>query len=139
MMRRLSDEMDRLFQGFGFPREAGTAVDAPWLPALETFTRDGHWVVRAELPGLTDKDVSVEVSGDTLEIKGERRREEESTRDGRFTSERSYGRFLRAVTLPDGVVTAEAKASFKNGVLEVSMPQRAQTPPAVKRVEVTAG
>lgn len=139
MMRRLSDEMDRLFQGFGFPRTAGAADEPLWAPALETFTRDGHWVARAELPGLTDKDVSVEVSGDMLTIKGERRQEAESTKDGTFMSERSYGRFMRAVAVPEGANAAEAKASFKNGVLEVLMPQRAATPPAVKKVEVAAG
>lgn len=139
VMRRLSDEMDRFFQGFGLPRAFGAPREGPWLPALESFTRDGTFVVRAELPGLTEKDVSVEIAGDVLTIKGERTHESDVTKDGTYTSERAYGRFMRSVGLPDGAVPSDTKASFKSGVLEITMPVTAPKTPEARKVEVTAG
>lgn len=139
VMRRLSDEMDRFFQGFGLPRAFGAPREGPWLPALESFTKDGTYVVRAELPGLTDKDVTVEIAGDVLTIKGERTHESDVTKDGTYTSERAYGRFMRSVSLPDGAVPSDAKATFKNGVLEIAMPLKAPAAPEARTVDVTAG
>lgn len=139
VMRRLSDEMDRFFQGFGLPRAFGAPREGPWLPALESFTKDGTYVVRADLPGLTDKDVTVEIAGDVLTIKGERAHESDVTKDGTYTSERAYGRFMRAVSLPDGAVPSDAKATFRNGVLEIAMPLKAPKAPEARTVAVTAG
>lgn len=140
MMRRLSDEMDRLFQGAGLPRPLGVWRDDPWNPAVEAFVRDGHYVVRAELPGLAEKDVTVEIRGDVLTLKGERKAESDVSRDGYFASERHYGAFLRALTLPEGAVGDGATALFKNGVLEVAVPMATVTPPpAVRKVEVKPG
>jgi len=119
MMRRLMDEMDRLFTGFGV---GGADLAVPyWIPSLETFERDGRLVVRTDLPGLAKEDVRVELVGDELVISGERKREQEETRKGRYYSERSYGSFERRVTLPEGCSPEGIEASFENGVLEVSV------------------
>jgi HSP20 family protein len=138
-MRRLSDEMDRFFQGFGLPRTLGMGGEAAWAPAIESFMRDGHFVVRAELPGLSEKDVSVELAGDVLVIRGERKEEKTSTDGGYFRTERSYGAFQRAVALPEGAAGDRAEASFKQGVLEIAMPVTPARAADVRRINVSAG
>jgi HSP20 family protein len=139
MMRRFSDEMDRLFQGFGLPRTFGMAGDVAWVPPIEAFMRDGAFVVRAELPGLTEKDVSVELAGDVLTIKGERKEEKTSTEGDYYRTERSYGTFQRAVALPEGAAGDRARASFKNGVLEISVPVTPTRAADVRKIEVSPG
>jgi HSP20 family protein len=125
MMRRYAEEMDRLFDDFRtqlFPRLDFPKIDAAWAPPVEVSERGGQLVVRAELPGLAKKDVRVEVREDALTIQGERRHEREEKRKGFFRSERSYGSFFRQIPLPEGIDPTSAKASFKDGILEVTMP-----------------
>jgi HSP20 family protein len=132
-MRRFAEEMDRLFEDFRLgaspplprfelPWEGREGGAGEWLPSLEVGERGGRLVVRADLPGLTKDDVKVEVRDDALTIEGERRQEREEKRKGLYRSERTYGRFYRQVPLPEGVDAEQAKASFRNGVLEVTMP-----------------
>ena len=84
--------------------------------------REGKLVVRADVPGLEKDNVNVEIDDGHLVISGERRQEHEERREGVYRSERMYGRFYRAVPLPDDVDAEHATATFKNGVLEVTMP-----------------
>ena len=122
VMGRIADHMDRWF--LGRPASAGvwrSPGSAAWAPQVESFQRGDQFVVRADLPGLKKEDVSVEIAGDALTIEGERRDEHEEEREGVFTSERSYGSFCRVVTLPEGAIADSAKASFVNGVLEVTV------------------
>lgn len=124
-MRRFADEMDRLFDDFRtslFPRLDFSKMDAAWAPPVEVSERGGQLVVRAELPGLAKKDVRVEIREDAVTIQGERRREREEKGKGFYRSERSYGSFFRQIPLPEGIDPAHAKAAFKDGVLEVTMP-----------------
>jgi HSP20 family protein len=93
-----------------------------WTPDIEAFERKGEFVVRADLPGMTRENVKVEVTDGELVIQGERKEEKEQTEKGYYACERSYGAFYRAVPLPEGVKVDEAKATFKDGVLEVAMP-----------------
>jgi HSP20 family protein len=79
-------------------------------------------LVRVDLPGLDKNDVKVNVAEDAITIHGERHRAQEEERDGVYRSERSYGAFYRTIALPAGTMTDQAKASFKNGVLEIRMP-----------------
>lgn len=129
-MRRVVREFDRLFDDRGLPffrprrRELD---DFPWMPELEMFERDHYFIVRVDLPGLKKEDISLEVTGDGLTISGERKYETEEKRHGWFTSERTYGRFYRAIPLPDGIDVGKVKATFINGVLEVSVPLQAMT------------
>ena len=119
LMRRLTEDMDRMFSGFGAAsgREAG-----PWAPAVDVRESNGNLVVSAELPGLDKEDVKVEVNNDAVVIRGERKREWEEERHGIHRSERSYGAFYREIPLPEGAKTDQAKAQFRNGVLEVTVP-----------------
>ena len=86
------------------------------------FHRNNELVVRAELPRLRKDEVKVEVADDTLTIQGERKREHEEEHEGLYRSERSYGTFRRAIELPPGTIPDQAKATFKDGVLEIAMP-----------------
>jgi HSP20 family protein len=133
LMRRFAEEMDRFFEDLRLgsssllprlepPWASREAAQGEWFPSLEVTERGGKLVVRADLPGLTKDDVKVEVREDALCIEGERRQEREEKRKGFYRSERSYGRFYREVPLPEGVDAEQAKATFKNGVLEVTMP-----------------
>jgi len=131
LIRRFSDEMDRLFEDFGSwgalsgERESNWS----WTPRVETFEREGEFVVRAELPGVTKDQVKVEITDDSLlTIQGERRNQHEERKEGYYRSECNYGHFYRTVRLPDHVNTEEAVAKFQNGVLEIEMaaPQRSE-------------
>ena len=117
MMRRFSDEIDRMFAG---ERESGEP--GMWLPSVDIRERDNNLVISADLPGLGKEDVTVEVTEEGLTIQGERKREHEEKREGYYRSERSYGTFRRVIQLPDGANPDQARAQFKDGVLEITVP-----------------
>jgi HSP20 family protein len=124
MMRRFADEMDRMFEGFGLPNMERLS---PWSsverfsPEVDIFERNGKLVVRADLPGLSKDDVKVDITDDAVVLEGERKYEHEEREQGLYRSERGYGHFLRHIPLPEGVKTDTATATFKNGVLEITM------------------
>jgi HSP20 family protein len=119
VMRRFHDEMDRTFGRF-FGK--GADEGGIWSPVIEVAERDGKLQVHAELPGLKPEDVTVEVTDNALVIQGERRYEHEDKQEGMYRSERRYGRFYREIPLPEGANAEQAKAEFKDGVLEVVLP-----------------
>jgi HSP20 family protein len=98
---------------------------AQWTPQIEVFHRGNDLVVRADLPGMNKEDVNVEIGDHSITIQGERREEHEEEKEGWYRSERSYGSFYRTIPLPEGTITDSAKATFKNGVLEIVL----QAPP----------
>lgn len=131
-MRRMMEDMDRMFEGLGLARMGGALPELEqmraqaWAPEIEVFQREGNLVVRADLPGMTEDDVEVNIDDEGLELSGERRHEEEHEEGGVYHSERSYGSFRRRIPLPAGVDPSTCDASFENGVLEVKlrMPER---------------
>lgn len=141
MMRRMQEDMDRLFGSFGFGRFGSRAGSefAGWTPAIDAFHRGNEFVVRADVPGLSREDVSVEIGDDELTIRGERKYDHEEEREGVFHSERGYGSFCRVVPLPEGVMADSAKATFKNGVLEVVMQAPPQEVRRGRRLEISEG
>ena len=154
-LERFADEMDRVFDDFGLgrgwmmPRLAGSFFRSPfraaagelqaWTPAIEVFHRNDVLVVRADLPGLTKDEVKVDVAEDSITIQGERKREHEEEREGMYRSERSYGTFCRVIPLPEGAMTDQAKAIFKDGVLEVTLPAPPEQVRRGRRLEVSEG
>jgi HSP20 family protein len=131
LFSRLADDIERLFDNFGFrplPSIAGRwpglgrTGQGIWSPQIEVLEREGSLIVRADLPGLRKDDIKVEISDDRLTLKGERRQEDMEEREGYYRSERSYGGFYRSIPLPAGVNANDAKASFRDGVLEVTIP-----------------
>ncbi len=140
LLRQMTSELDRAFddwQLFKTPLVAGRTSDAvSWSPKIDVIERNNRMVTRVDLPGMTKKDVSVEVKDGFLTLSGERKRESEETKDNWFRSEREYGRFYRAVPLPEGVKASEVKAAFADGVLEVSFPLPARLEAQPTRVEI---
>jgi HSP20 family protein len=137
-------EMDRMFEDFGVGRRWGispqsTTVGMPavWTPEIEVFQKGDQLTIRTDLPGLKKDEVSVDIAERGITIHGERKREHEEEREGIYRSERSYGSFYRTIPLPEGAITEQAKAQFRDGVLEITLP----TPPATKgrRLEITDG
>jgi HSP20 family protein len=135
-MKRFGEEMDRLFGDFGVgrgwvPPALAEVTGARWAPQVEMFERNGELVVRADLPGLTKDDVKVELTDNGLTIEGERQSEKEDKGEGYYRSERSYGKFFRRLPLPEGVKADNASATFRDGVLEITMqaPKVEQTKP----------
>lgn len=115
LMRQFTEDMDR---SFGHFPNGGTA----WAPAIEVKRKNGNFLVTAELPGLKKDEVKVTVTGDTLTLEGERKQEKEEKREGFYHTERSYGKFLRSIGLPEGARIDQAAAEFKDGVLEITVP-----------------
>ena len=140
MMRRIQDDFDRLFGGFGLGQGLGGSLSerqrTDWTPAIEAFQRGNEFVVRADVPGLSRNDLSVDVGDDALTIRGERKYDHEEERDGVYRSERSYGSFCRVVPLPEGAMTESTKANFKDGVLEVVIPAPSQEVRRGRRIEI---
>jgi HSP20 family protein len=125
LMRRIMEDMEQQWGQLGMGRGGQgmpTTGSTFFSPPMEICEREGHLVVRADLPGLTKDDVHVEVTEEALTIEGERRAEHEEQQGGVFHSERRYGTFRRQIPLPEGVNAEQVTASFKDGVLEVSMP-----------------
>lgn len=143
-MRRFMDDMDRTFGELGLGSWPGSPAEGLtgrgtgsrlWSPQVEVFERDGKLTVLADLPGMKQEDVRVNIEDDILTIEGERRQEHEESRGDLWHSERSYGSFRRSVQLPVGVDPEAVRASFEHGVLEVTMPRPAQKPKG-RRIDV---
>ena len=149
MLERFTDEMDRVFDDFGLgrgwlaPRLGYDWLRSPlqrvegWLPDIEMLQRNNELVIRADLPGLAKDDVKVEITENAVTIQGERRREHKEEKAGVYRSERSYGSFSRVVALPEGAITDQAKANFKDGVLEITMPAPPETVTRGRKLEIT--
>jgi HSP20 family protein len=116
LMRRFSENMDWFFESWSI------SVMTVWSPSIAISETDEHVKVRAELPGLNENDVRVELTQDELTISGERKREEEDRREGSYWSERFCRSFRRAIPIPDEAQVENATATFENEILTVSVP-----------------
>ena len=129
-MRSFIREMDRAFH---MPETEERA----WWPAIECKRTNGTFQVTAEVPGIEKDGVNVEVLDDALVVQGERKMETKKEEDGYFRTERSYGKFYRAIPLPEGANADEIKAELANGVLTVKIPVT-DVKPAARKIEVAA-
>jgi HSP20 family protein len=128
-----SRDVDRLFDAFfGGERESRR-----WVPPMDLVEAEDHFVLKADLPGMAEGDVSIEVQDGTLTISGEREAGHESRERGWYRIERSFGSFSRSLTLPDGVDAEGIAAHFDRGVLEVRIPKPEERKP--RRVEIRPG
>jgi HSP20 family protein len=124
-----SQEFDRLFGSlFGAGARPASGVQR-WVPPMDLVEAGDHFVLKADLPGLGEEDVTLEVQDNVLTISGERKTEHERTEQGWFRLERSYGSFSRSITLPDGVNADAVEAKFDRGVLEVRIPKPQERKP----------
>ena len=121
LMRRFTEDIDRAFSTFA-GNLGQSEHDANWIPAVEVRRSGNNLVIHADLPGVSENDVKIEATEEGLLIEGERKREHTSEEGGWHRSERVYGHFSRLILLPDGAKVDDAKATFGNGVLEISIP-----------------
>jgi HSP20 family protein len=126
-------EVDRLFDAFLGQRDRESRR---WVPPIDLVEAEDHFVLKADLPGLAEDDVSIEVQDGTLTISGERKTEHEQRERGWYRIERSFGSFSRSLTLPEGVDADAISAEFDRGVLEVHIPKPEERKP--RRVAIKA-
>ena len=126
----LQNEMNRLFGTvFDEPAPGNGGTLRRWMPAMDLVETEGHFVLTADLPGLSEEDVNIEVEDRVLTVSGERKAENTESKDGYHRVERAFGSFSRSLTLPEGVNPDAVSASFDRGVLEVRIPKPEQPKP----------
>jgi HSP20 family protein len=136
-LNSLQSEMNRLFNSvFDQPAVGGGngSTLRRWMPAMDLAETDEHFVLRADLPGLTEDDIKIELEDGTLTVSGERKAEHESKNEGYYRVERAFGAFSRSLTLPKGVDGDAVSANFDRGVLEVRIPKPEERKP--RRIEI---
>jgi HSP20 family protein len=133
----LQSDMNRLFDRFFDNRAGGNGTVRRWIPAMDLVESEDQIVLRADLPGMSEEDVEIEIKDGVLTVSGERKAEHERKGEGFHRVERAFGRFSRSLTLPKGVVADHVTAGFDNGVLEVKVPKPEETKPT--RVQIGAG
>ncbi|HYM30916.1 MAG TPA: Hsp20/alpha crystallin family protein [Candidatus Cybelea sp.] len=151
-LQSFRSEMDRLFDRFagsyGFPSfRRMFDVEPFWrsettfgaaLPAVDITEDDKAYKIAVEVPGMSEKEIDIAVTGDTISVKGEKRQEHEEKGKNRYVSERSYGAFQRSFELPDGIDRDKIAASLANGVLTVTLPKTVEAQKQQKKIEVKA-
>jgi HSP20 family protein len=150
---RLQNEIERLFDEFGaapwrspfrrsvFDMEPRWRSEINWgkIPAVDVAETAKGYEITAELPGIDEKNVEVKYADGTLTIKGEKKDEKEEKKENYYLSERNYGAFQRSFRVPDGVDAGKIEASFKNGVLTLTLPKTPEARKEEKRIEIKQG
>jgi|SRR5947209_15540337 len=142
-LNTIQGEMNRLFNTFfdagpsnGAGAGAGNALRR-WIPPMDLVETEDDFVLRADLPGLSESDVNIELEDNVLTISGERKAEHEERKEGYYRVERASGSFSRSLTLPDGVNPDAVRAAFEKGVLEVRIPKPEERKP--RKVAISVG
>lgn len=138
-LNTIQNEMNRLFNTFfEQPTQSvrGNGTTRRWLPPMDLVETPDHYVLRADLPGLSDDDVNVQLEDNVLTLSGERKAEHEP-QEGYYRLERAFGAFSRSLTLPEGIDPDNVQANFDRGVLEIRIPKPEQKKP--KSVQITLG
>jgi HSP20 family protein len=131
--------MNRLFNSLFDTPTVQSAGTRRWLPATDLVESDTHYVLRADLPGVSEADINVELDHNVLTISGERKSEHADRKPGYYRVERTSGSFRRSVRLPEGVDGEAITATFDRGVLEVTVPKPQQAQPHKVQITVGAG
>jgi HSP20 family protein len=138
----LRRQVDRVFDEFngGFWHAPFRQIEAAFgkMPAVDFTEIDKAYEVTAELPGMDEKNIEVKLVNHTLTIKGEKRDEKEETKKDYYMHERSFGSFQRTFAVPEGIDTDKVEASFRKGVLTVTLPKNAEAEKAEKKITVKA-
>lgn len=131
----LRDEINRLFN-HALIRPTPPASETLWTPAVDVHVRDGNVVVKADLPGLSKDDIDISVQNNVLTLKGEKKHEKEVKEENYYCLERTFGTFQRTIELPSEVDSSKVKAAYKDGVLEIVLPQVETAKPKKIKVDV---
>jgi len=119
---------EEFFNDFPFMGPGGETRDG-WVPSVDVLEKDGNLILRAELPGMTEKQIDLKIEGDTLTLKGERKMEKEDKKSNYHRVESFYGSFARSFRLPDSVDYDKVSAEYKNGVLTITLPKKPEVKP----------
>lgn len=139
-LQSVQTEINRLFNTlFDTPTPAAGNLPRRWTPAMDLVETEGDYVLRADLPGISEQDVKIELQDNVLTISGERKTEHEERKDGFYRLERASGTFSRSLTLPEGVDPQSVKASFDKGVLEIHVPKPELRKPQKIQIAVNGG
>ena len=131
----IQGEVNRLFDNvLGRPAPGGAPSGRAWLPAVDMHETKDDLVLKVELPGVREKDVAVSITGDLLTIKGERRWNDEGHK--LLHVERAYGQFERMIQLPMEVQGDKVKATYRDGVLEVTLPKAEELKPREIKIDI---
>ena len=137
-LNSLQSEMNRLFNTFfDAPSTGGNGAPRRYIPSMDLTETETHYVLKADLPGVSEEDVSIELDDNVLTVSGERKAEHEDKKEGYHRVERSFGQFRRSLTLPDGVDADSIAATFDKGVLEIRVPKPEERKP--RRVAIKVG
>jgi HSP20 family protein len=136
--REIQSEMNRLFDGFfGRPTAIETATGSRvWMPVVDVYETKDDLILKFELPGVREKDVSLSITGDLLTVRGERSFDQELKNDNSYHVERAYGKFERTVQLPMPVQADRVKAVYRDGVLEVKLPKADEVKPKEIKIDI---
>lgn len=132
------DQVNRIFEG-AFPARADSSTMTTWAPAVDIYETENELVLRADLPDMNEKDLDIRVENNMLTVRGERKFEQKVKEENYLRIERTYGSFSRSFSLPNTISTENIKAEYKNGVLTVEMPKRAESKPKQVKINVTNG
>jgi HSP20 family protein len=134
----IREEMNRLFDDFftGWPERRKGLLDGEWAPSIDVAETENEVVVTAELPGIKQDEVDITITDDVLILKGEKKEEKEIKKENYHRIERSYGSFQRSVSLPTGVQSDKAKASYKDGILKINVPKAEEAKPKQIKINV---
>lgn len=133
----LQEQVNRLFEST-FPRRTDNSALTTWAPAVDIYETENELIVKADLPDISEKDLDVRVESNMLTIRGERKFEKKVEEENYLRVERAYGAFSRSFSLPNTVNNEAIKADYKNGVLTVMLPKRAESKPKQVKVNVTS-
>ncbi len=134
----IQGEMNRLFDSFfGRPISGATAAGTrAWAPVFDMYETKDELVLKLELPGVREKDVSLSITGDVLTVKGERAFDQEQKDENYVHVERVYGKFERSIQLPMPVQADRVKATYRDGVLEVKLPKADEVKPKDIKIDI---
>ena len=134
-LRRMREEMDRMFEGM---MPSPTWAAPMMAPAVDVYEKDGNIIVKADVPGLKKDDLEVTATEDSISLKGEFKKEEKVEEQGFYRQERRFGRFFRTIPMPTAINPDQVKASFKEGVIEVTAPKAEAEKAKEKKVPIEA-
>lgn len=132
----LQEQVNRLFES-NYPSRGSESTLTAWAPAVDVYETENELVIKADLPDVSEKDLDVRVENNMLTIHGERKFEQKVKEENYLRMERSYGSFSRSFSLPNSVNTEAIKAEYKDGVLNITLPKRAESKP--KQVKIAVG
>ncbi|HTV58699.1 MAG TPA: Hsp20/alpha crystallin family protein [Verrucomicrobiae bacterium] len=134
----LQEQFNRIFES-AFPVQSDESALTSWAPSVDIYETENELVIKADLPDVSEKEIDIRVESNMLTIRGERKFEQKVKEENYLRIERAYGSFSRSFSLPNTVNTEAIQAEYKQGVLSVVLPKRAESKPKQVKVNVTNG